>query len=218
MEYFLILLNQNYLSFNGDQCYVFDGNTTEEITDRCDKVHGYLPKYTEMVMPQGDQGTLFDTLATLDSERKLAEIDGLFDLSRQTKPDALHDVTPFSLRWIHYSYGLCEHRNIDEWKGTHEWYASRHGKYVTFELDILPYTMTRNENGQLVAAPSETGQIIGQTYCRGSGRFQLFYSLQPFMILHPNDAHTTYFLGLLLCEKLVSSKVGQVHYRNFGSV
>ena len=120
MEYFLILLNQNYLSLNGDQCYIFDGNTTDEIMDRCASVNGYLPKYTELVMPQGDQGTLFDTLATLDIERELAELDGLYDLSLQNKPDATSVAAPLSLQWIDFGFGLCEHKDIDNWEGTHE--------------------------------------------------------------------------------------------------
>lgn len=214
MEYFSILLNQNYLSLNDDQCYVFNGKTTQEITDNCDKINGYLPKYRDMVMPQGDQGTLFDTLATLDSERNLADSSGFFDLSDMSgrKPGLVsQDKASFALQWVDYSYGLCEHRNIDSWNDTHEWYASRRGSYVTFELDILPYTATRDEHGKLVGAPHETGQIIAQTYCRRSGRFQLFQSIQPERFrkdrLNRNDARTTYFIALLLCEKLLSSAV-----------
>ena len=88
-----------------------------------------------------------------------------------------------------------------------KWYEMRQDKYVTFDLDIFPYTVTLEENGTFAPGPHESGQIIAQTYCIGSGRFQLFHTLKMFMNLYPHDAHTTFFIALLLCEKLVSSKL-----------
>ena len=208
MDYFLILLNQNYLFLNGDQCYVVDRKTTQEITDECVKINGYLPKYRDMIIPQGDQGTLFDILTTLESERELAKLDGPFHL---TKPNPLQDKASAAFfQRTTFSYGLCEHRNIGNWSDTHELYGSRREKYVTFELDLLSYTATRDKHGKLIEAPHETGQIIAQTYCRESGRFQLFRSLKPFRRppINRKNARITYYFALLLCERLLSSQVG----------